>query len=84
MNCQVYIEKNLYNMNMKIFGERVKQTLKEIGITQKKFAELLQVQTSTLCEWLNDHNEPSMQMIVEIARALEVSTDFLLGLKDYD
>ena len=71
-------------MNMKIFGERVKQTLKEIGITQKKFAELLQVQTSTLCEWLNDHNEPSMQMIVEIARALEVSTDFLLGLKDYD
>ncbi|MBP3422943.1 MAG: helix-turn-helix transcriptional regulator, partial [Clostridia bacterium] len=68
-------------MNMKIFGERVKQTLKEIGITQKKFAELLQVQTSTLCEWLNDHNEPSMQMIVEIARALEVSTDFLLGLK---
>ena len=78
------MKKNLYNMNMKIFGERVKQTLKEIGITQKKFAELLQVQTSTLCEWLNDHNEPSMQMIVEIARALEVSTDFLLGLKDYD
>ena len=71
-------------MNMKIFGERVKQTLKELGLTQKKLAERLQVQTSTLCEWLNDHNEPPMQMLVEIAQALEVSTDFLLGLKDYD
>ena len=71
-------------MNMKIFGERVKQTLKELGLTQKKLAEHLQVQTSTLCEWLNDHNEPPMQMLIEIAQALEVSTDFLLGLKDYD
>ena len=69
---------------MKIFGERVKQTLKELGITQKRLAEILQVQTSTLCEWLNDHNEPPMQTIVDIAVALEVSTDFLLGLKDYD
>ena len=32
-------EKNLYNMNMKIFGERVKQTLKETGWTQKRLAE---------------------------------------------
>ena len=71
-------------MNMKIFGERVKQTLKELGITQKKLAESLQVQTSTLCEWLNDHNEPPMQTIVHIARALDVSTDYLLGMKDYD
>ena len=71
-------------MNMKIFGERVKQTLKEAGWTQKRLAEHLQVQTSTLCEWLNDHNEPPMQTIVDIALALEVSTDFLLGVKEYD
>ena len=71
-------------MNMKIFGERVKQTLKEIGWTQKMLAEKLQVQTSTLCEWLNDHNEPPMQTIVEIAVILEVSSDFLLGIKEYD
>ena len=69
---------------MKVFGERVKQTLKETGITQKQMAAHLNVQTSTLCEWLNDHNEPPMQMIVEIALFLEVSTDFLLGLKEYD
>ena len=69
---------------MKIFGERVKQVLKEQGITQKHLARALDIQTSTLCEWLNDHNEPPMQMIVDIANALEVSTDYLLGVKDYD
>lgn len=36
---------------------------------------------STLSEWLNDNNEPSMQYIVEIATFLGVSTDYLLGLE---
>lgn len=69
---------------MKIFGERVKRTLQETGTTQKALAAQLHVQTSTLCEWLNDHNEPPMQIIVDIAKALDVSADYLLGLKDYD
>lgn len=53
-------------------------------MTQKELAEKLQVQTSTLCEWLNDHNEPPMQTIVDIALLLEVSADYLLGIKEYD
>jgi len=69
---------------MKIFGERVKLQLKEAGLTQKNLATLLNVQPSTLCEWLNDHNEPSFQDLVNIAKILEVSTDYLLGLKEYD
>lgn len=69
---------------MKIFGERVKEVLKENRQTQKELALALNVQTSTLCEWLNGHNEPPMQAIVDIAKYLDVSTDYLLGLKDYD
>ena len=76
-----YNDKGIF---MKIFGERVKQTLKENGIMQKELAKALNVQTSTLCEWLNDHNEPPMQSIVDIAKFLDVSTDYLLGVKDYD
>lgn len=67
---------------MKIFGERVKTTLKEMQISQKQLAEKLNVQPSTLCEWLNGHNEPPMQAIVDIALCLEVSTDYLLGLQE--
>lgn len=69
---------------MKVFGERVKATLKETGRTQRQLARDLNVQTSTLCEWLNDHNEPPMQAIVDIAVWLGVSTDYLLGLKEFD
>ena len=69
---------------MKIFGERVKSSLKEMGKTQKALATALNVQPSTLCEWLNGHNEPPMQIIVDIAKFLDVSTDYLLGLKEYD
>ena len=69
---------------MKVFGERVKEVLKENRQTQKELALVLNVQTSTLCEWLNGHNEPPMQAIVDIAKYLDVSTDYLLGLKDYD
>ncbi len=69
---------------MKVFGERIKRTLKESGTTQKALAEQLHVQTSTLCEWLNDHNEPPMQIIVDIAKILDVTTDYLLGMTEYD
>ena len=69
---------------MKIFGQRVKTELKEQGKTQRQLAEALNVQPSTLCEWLNDHNEPPMQIIVDIAVYLNVSTDYLFGLKDFD
>ena len=69
---------------MKVFGERVKQILKETGLTQRKLADGLGVQTSTLCEWLNDHNEPPMQTIVDIAKFFDVSTDYLLGLKEFE
>ena len=69
---------------MKIFGERVKEILKETDQAQRDLAKAICVQPSTLCEWLNDHNEPPMQTLVEIAKYLDVSVDFLLGLKDYD
>ena len=69
---------------MKMFGERVKTELKEQGKTQKQLAKAINVQPSTLCEWLNDHNEPPMQVIVDIALTLGVTTDYLFGLKDYD
>lgn len=67
---------------MKVFGVRVKQELKAQGKMQKDLCEYLEVNKSTLSEWLNDNNEPPMQIIVDIAKYLEVTTDFLLGLEE--
>lgn len=67
---------------MKVFGERVKKELREQGIMQRDLCLYLNVNKSTMSEWLNDHNEPPMSTIVEIAKFLDVSADYLLGLKD--
>ncbi len=67
---------------MKIFGERIKKELKEQGKTQQSLADYLFVQKSTLSEWVNNHNEPPMYIIPKIALFLDVTTDYLLGLKN--
>lgn len=67
---------------MKVFGERVKQELKVQNKKQVELARYLSVQKSTLAEWLNGNNEPPMKTIVDIARYLNVSTDYLLGVED--
>lgn len=67
---------------MDIFGLRVKQELKAQNKKQIDLANHLKVQKSTLSEWLNGHNKPSMQSIVDIALYLNTSTDYLLGLED--
>ena len=64
---------------MKIFGIRVKEELKSQGKKQIDLARALNVKESTLSEWLNDHNEPSMEIISKIADYLEVSLDYLFG-----
>ncbi|MDE6373348.1 MAG: helix-turn-helix domain-containing protein [Clostridia bacterium] len=67
---------------MKQFGEKVKKELKTQGKMQKDLCEYLGVKKSTMSQWLNDVNEPSMQIVVKIAKYLKVSTDYLLGLED--
>ena len=67
---------------MKIFGERIKQELKMKNKKQVDLAKHLNVQKSTISEWLNGNNEPPMKTIVDIALYLNVSTDYLLGIED--
>lgn len=69
---------------MEIFGKRVKSELKEQGKLQKDLCNYLNVKKSTLSEWLNGNNEPRMEYIVKIAIFLDVTTDYLLGLENYD
>ena len=69
---------------MDSFGARVKKELKNQGKLQKELCSFLNVKKSTLSEWLNGNNEPSIKYIVQIAIYLDVSTDYLLGLENYD
>lgn len=67
---------------MQIFGIRIKQELKVQNKKQVDLARHLNVQKSTLSEWIKGNNEPPMKTIVDIALYLNVSTDYLLGVDD--
>ena len=67
---------------MEIFGIRVKEELKLQNKKQVDLAKYLNVKKSTLSEWLNNNNEPPMKTIADIAIYLNVSTDYLLGIKE--
>ena len=67
---------------MKGFGERVLLLLEEIGYTQREFATMIGVSEAALSRYLKDEREPKMEVIANIATALNTTTDYLLTGKD--
>lgn len=63
------------------FGEILKQTLEERGINQKWLADSANTKEATISRYINKVNKSArLDILVSIAQALNVSTDYLLGL----
>lgn len=67
---------------MKGFGRRVINLLEEIGYTQREFATMIGVSEGALSRYLKDEREPKMEIIANIATALNTTTDYLLAGKE--
>ncbi len=67
---------------MKIFAERLKAQRKAQKRPQKEMAELLGVTVRGYQYYEEDKREPTYDNLVLLAKYLNVSTDYLLGLKD--
>ena len=61
------------------FGERLKKSREEKGYNQKQFAEKLGITATRLNYWEKDKREPDVALIKEIANALDISSDWLIG-----
>ena len=59
---------------------RIKEIRKLKKITAKELAEQVNVAESTMSLYENGKREPDFETLSKIARYLEVSTDYLLGL----
>lgn len=66
-----------------MFGIRLKELRKEKKLTQKDLAKILQCDQSMITRWEKEECEPTESVIRRTALFFDVSTDFLLGLKDY-
>lgn len=64
----------------KTLGDRLKYCLEKRGITQKDFADRMNVMEMTVSKWINGKSQPRADYIVVMCRKLGVSADWLLGM----
>lgn len=60
----------------------MKQRRLQLGISQQDLAEVLQTTQNQIWRYENGKNDPTGEVIVSIAQALDISADWLLGLTD--
>lgn len=59
-------------------GDRLKELRVQAGVTQKAFADALNVSSSAVSKWENGQNEPDMEMLLKIVAYYGISIEELL------
>lgn len=65
-----------------MLNERIRKLRMERNWSQVDLAKKLNVTKQSVSNWENDNIQPSIDMLVKLAGAFSVSTDYLLGLED--
>jgi transcriptional regulator with XRE-family HTH domain len=65
-----------------LFGERLLNTRKKKKISQDELAKQIGVHAPVIGRYERDEVKPSIETAFKIAKALEVSLDYLTGLSD--
>ncbi len=65
-----------------MFGERIKELRISLGINQVEFGRRLNVTKQSVSNWENGNIQPSIDMLLNIARTYSISADYLLELSD--
>ena len=64
-------------------GERIQKVRKQRGLTQRELAERSETSELTIRQYEIGKREPRTEQLRKIAVALDISTDYLLGLSQY-
>lgn len=62
--------------------EKILDLLKQKGMSQKDFVKEFGLAKNIVSEWKNGRIKPSLDMIAEIAKYFNISSDWLLNLSD--
>ena len=65
-----------------MIGERLHQRISELGLTQQRAADQLEISQSRLNQYLKNKREPDAQMFCRICRTFSVSPNWLYGFED--
>lgn len=72
-------EEQFYPISKPSLPEIIRLRMAELGISQKKLAELLNVSPSRISEYLNGKSEPTLQVARRLRSELEIDADIILG-----
>lgn len=64
-----------------MLGQRIMELRTALGWNQVELAKRLGVAKQTVSNWENDNIQPSIEMLIRLAKLFNVSTDYLLGLE---
>jgi transcriptional regulator with XRE-family HTH domain len=64
------------------FGKRLAHAREVARLTQKRLADLLKQDQSTIAKWETGEREPGLAMIGKLCQTLEVRPDYLFGYGD--
>lgn len=67
-----------------IFVDRLKYLMCGKSLNLKSFSEGIGIPDSTISDWLLKKTSPNMFYIVKVALFFKVSTDYLLGLVEFE
>lgn len=68
---------------MSRFKIRLKELIKENGITQTQITKELLLSKNQIHYWIKGRCEPSIDDLIKLANYLNVCIDYLVGRKDY-
>ena len=68
---------------MNKFSERLKQTLKQNGISQVELAKRINMSQGIVNNYCTGKREPSLDALIAICKALDESADYLLDIEDW-
>ena len=60
-------------------NERIRQRLRELGMSNRQFAERMGYSKRTVECWLSGQNTPRLVDVVQICKVLECDPNWLLG-----
>lgn len=67
----------------KIFGERLRQARLAMGMSQGEFGNVLMLSITTVSGLERGANVPNVLTVMHIAKLLNVTTDWLLGMDEF-
>lgn len=68
---------------MAVFGELMAELRQDRGLTQRELGKILSVSTGTISNYENGVHYPDLEKLVQLADYFQVSTDYLLGRREY-